>query len=154
MILSGNGIHRQSRAVILFQIRRKMTGNNPNLYLVNMNVYITFGKILLICSKILSENEILTSIMGHNSDPDLPKMTGNNPNLDLVNIIAYTKFCRIMSICSKDIKQKRNSDINQGHNSVTNKTKMIGNISNLDLVSISVYIKFDLFSRYRAETKS
>ena len=57
---------------------------------------------------------IRTSIMGHNSDPDLRRMTGNNPNPVLVNIVAYTKFCQIMSICSKDIKQKRNSEINQG----------------------------------------
>ena len=29
----------------------KMTGNNPNLDLVNMNAYIKFGEILLICSQ-------------------------------------------------------------------------------------------------------
>ena len=29
----------------------KMAGNNPNLDLVNMNAYIKFGEILLICSQ-------------------------------------------------------------------------------------------------------
>ena len=46
--------------------------------------------------KILSRNEILTSIKGHNSDTNNKSMTDNNPNLDLVNINAYTtlvKFC-------------------------------------------------------------
>ena len=30
---------------------RKMTGNSPNLDIVNMNAYIKFGEILLICSQ-------------------------------------------------------------------------------------------------------
>ena len=66
--------------------------------------------------KILSGNEYLISIKGHNSVTNLQKMTGNNPNLDLLNINAYTKFGQILSI--QDIHQKRNSErnseINQG----------------------------------------
>ena len=64
--------------------------------------------------KILSGNEILTSIKGHNSIKILLKMTGNNPKLDLVNDDVHTKFSRILSICSLDIERKRNSDVNQG----------------------------------------
>ena len=64
--------------------------------------------------KILSENEILTSIKGHNSVANLQKMTFYNPNLDLVNAHVYTNFGLILSIGSQDIEQKRNSDINQG----------------------------------------
>ena len=64
--------------------------------------------------KILSGNEILTSIKGHNSVKILPKMTGNNPKLDLVNVDVHTKFGQILSIRSQDIERKRNSDINQG----------------------------------------
>ena len=64
--------------------------------------------------KILSRNEILTSIKGHNSVKILRKMTGNNPKLDLVNDDVHTKFGRILSICSQDIERKRNSDVNQG----------------------------------------
>ena len=64
--------------------------------------------------KILSGNEILTSIKGRNSFKILQKMTGNNPKLDLVNVDVYTKFGRILSIRSQDIERKRNSDVNQG----------------------------------------
>ena len=64
--------------------------------------------------KILSGNEILTSIKGRNSVKILRKMTGNNPKLDLVNVDVHTKFGQILSIRSQDIERKRNSDINQG----------------------------------------
>ena len=64
--------------------------------------------------KILSGNEILTSIKGRNSVKILRKMTGNNPKLDLVNVVAHTKFGWILSIRSQDIEQKQNSDVNQG----------------------------------------
>ena len=64
--------------------------------------------------KILSGNEILTSIKGHNSVKLLRKMTGNNPKLDLVNVDVHTKFGRIPSIRSQHIERKRNSDVNQG----------------------------------------
>ena len=64
--------------------------------------------------KILSGNEILTSINGRNSVKILRKMTGNNPKLDLVNVDVHTKFGRILSIRSQDIERKRNSDVNQG----------------------------------------
>ena len=62
--------------------------------------------------KILSGNEILTSIKGRNSVKILPKMTGNNPKLDLVNVDVHTKFGQILSIRSQDIERKRNSDVN------------------------------------------
>ena len=64
--------------------------------------------------KILSGNQILTSIKGRNSVKILRKMTGNNPKLDLVSVDVHTKFGQILSICSKDIERKQNSDINQG----------------------------------------
>ena len=64
--------------------------------------------------KILSGNEILTLIKGHNSIKILGKMTGNNPKLDLVNVDVHTKFGRILSMRSQDIERKRNSNVNQG----------------------------------------
>ena len=64
--------------------------------------------------KILSGNEILKSIKGHNSVKILQKMTGNNPKLDLVNVVVHIKFGQILSIRSQDIERKRNSDVNQG----------------------------------------
>ena len=47
--------------------------------------------------KILSGNEILTSIKGRNSVKILRKMTGNIPKLDLVNDGVHTKFGWILS---------------------------------------------------------
>ena len=64
--------------------------------------------------KILSGNEILTSIKGCNSAPNLRKMTLYNLNLDLINCNVYQNLVKILSIGSKDIERKRSSDINQG----------------------------------------
>ena len=64
--------------------------------------------------KILSKNQILTSIKGRNSVANLRKTKIQNTNLDLVTDNVFTKFGLILSIRSKDIEQKPNSDINQG----------------------------------------
>ena len=56
--------------------------------------------------KILSGNEILTLIKGHNSVANLQRMTRYNPNLDLVNANVYTNFGQILSLGSQDIEQK------------------------------------------------
>ena len=64
--------------------------------------------------KILSGNEILTSIKGRNSVKTLQKMTGNNPKLDLVNVVVHTKFGHILSNRPQDIERKQNSDVYQG----------------------------------------
>ena len=61
--------------------------------------------------KILSGNEILTSIKCRNFVKILRKMKGNNPKSDLD---VHTKFGQILSICSQDIEQKQNSDVNEG----------------------------------------
>ena len=57
--------------------------------------------------KILSGNEILTSIKGHNSVKILRKMTGNNPQLDLVNVDVHTKFGQILSSHAQDNEWKQ-----------------------------------------------
>ena len=56
--------------------------------------------------KILSGNEILTSIKGRNSVKILQKKTSYNPKLDLDNVDVHTKFGRILSIRSQDIERK------------------------------------------------
>ena len=56
--------------------------------------------------KVLSGNQILKSIKGHNSVKILRKLTGNDPKLDLVNVDVHTKFGWILSICSENIEQK------------------------------------------------
>ena len=87
---------------------------NPNLDIIYVNVYTNLVKFCPLVLKILSGNEILTSIKGNNSVANLQKMTLYNPNLDLVNAYVYTNFGYILSIGSQDIERKRNSDINQG----------------------------------------
>ena len=57
--------------------------------------------------KILSGNEILTSIKGRNSVANLRNLTLYNPNLDTINVNVYTKFGQILSIGSQDIEPKR-----------------------------------------------
>ena len=64
--------------------------------------------------KILSKNQILTSIKGRHSVVNLRKTKIYNTNVDLVNDNVYTKFGLNLSICSQEIEQKPNSDVNQG----------------------------------------
>ena len=64
--------------------------------------------------KILSKNQILTSIKGRNSVANLRKTKIYDTNVDLVNDNVFTKIGLFLSIRSQDIEQKPNSDINQG----------------------------------------
>ena len=70
-------------------------------------------KVCQLVLKILSGNEILTSIKGHNSVANLRNLPLYNPNLDIINVNVYTKFGKILYIGSQDIERKRNSNINQ-----------------------------------------
>ena len=79
--------------------------------LMNIQNLVLFCQFIL---KILSENQILTSIKGRNSVGNLRKTKIYNPNVDLVNDNAYTKFGLNLFIRSQDIEQKPNSDVNQG----------------------------------------
>ena len=63
--------------------------------------------------KILSTNEISTSIKGNNSVENERKILLKLLNLHLVNINAHTKFDQNLQINSQDIEHKRNSDVNQ-----------------------------------------
>ena len=78
---------------------------------MHMQYLVKFHQLFL---KILSGNEILISIKGHNSVINKWKVMHNNSKLDLVNINAYAKSCQIPSIYSQDIEWKQNSDIDQG----------------------------------------
>ena len=64
--------------------------------------------------KILSKNQILTSIKGCNSVANLRKTIIYYTNIDLVNDNVNSKFGLNLSIRSYDIEQKTNSDVNQG----------------------------------------
>ena len=101
-----------------------MTGNNPNLDLVNINAHTKFGQNLSIRSQDMSLkeilNKILTSVKGHNSITKVRKIMCNNPNLDLVSINAYSKFGQILSICSQDIEWEGNYDAGMTHRMTDN----------------------------------
>ena len=93
---------------------RKTTIYFTNVDLVNDDVYIQ--NLVLFCQfvlKILSKNQILTSIKGCNSVANLRKTKIYNTNLDLVTDNVYTNFGLILSIRSQDIEQKPNFDVNQ-----------------------------------------
>ena len=64
--------------------------------------------------KILSKNQILTSIKGRNSVAFLRKTKINNTKLDLVTDNVYTNFRLNLSIHSQDVEQKPHFDVNQG----------------------------------------
>ena len=64
--------------------------------------------------KILSKNQILTSIKGRDSVANLRKTRIYNTNVDLVNDNVFTKFGLNRSIRFRDIEQKPKSDVNQG----------------------------------------
>ena len=53
---------------------------------------ISLVKFCLLVLKILSGNEILTSIKGRNSVANLQNLTLYNPNLDIIKVNVYTKF--------------------------------------------------------------
>ena len=66
--------------------------------------------ICLFFLKILSKNQILTSIKNGNSVANLRKTMIYDTNIDVVNDNVYTKFGHNRSIRFQDIEQKLNSD--------------------------------------------
>ena len=94
--------------------------------------------------KILSKNQILTSIKGHNSVANLRKTKIYNTNLDLVTDNVYTNFGLILSIRSQDMEQNPNFDVIKGRNSLANLRKTAIYYTKVDLVNDNVYTKFGL----------
>ena len=70
----------------------EMTLYNPNLDLINVNVYTKFVLNLFILCQDIEQNEILTSIKGRYSVANLRKTKLYNPNIDLINDNVHTKF--------------------------------------------------------------
>ena len=73
-----------------------------------------FVSIYLFVLKVLSKNQNLTLIKGHNSVANLEKTMIFNISVDLVNDYVYTKFGLNWFIRFQDIEQKLNSDVKQG----------------------------------------
>ena len=104
----------KSRVVTLLQICEKQ---QFTLLTLILSMMMCIQNLVLFCQlvlKILSKNQILTSIKGRNSVANLRKTKIYNTNLDLVTDNVYTNFGLILSIHSQDIEQKPNFDINQG----------------------------------------
>ena len=144
-LLSGNKILTLIKGHNSIIHLRKLLCNNPNLDLVNINVYPKFGQIPSICSKAIQQKQNSDKTHGSSraiTDTLSWKLTCNNPNLDLVNINAYAKFGRTPSIRSQDIEWKWNSDNNHGSSRaitlVTIWWKVTRNNPNLDLININV----------------
>ena len=82
-----------------------------------LSMMMCIQNLVLFCQfvlKILSKNQILTSINGRNSVANLRNTNIYNTNLDLVTDNVYTNFGLILSIRSQDIEQITNFDVNQG----------------------------------------
>ena len=73
--------------------------------------------------KILSKNQILTSIKGRNYVANLRKTTIYKTKVDLVSDIVYTKFGLNRSICFQDIEQNSILSSIKGSKSVANLPK-------------------------------
>ena len=104
----------QSGVLTLLQICKKQQFTLLTLILSMMTC---IQNLVLFCQfvlKILSKNQILTSITGRNSVANLRKTKIYNTNLDLVTDNMYTNFGLILSIRSQDIEHKPNFDVNQG----------------------------------------
>ena len=74
--------------------------------------------ICLFVLKILSKNQILTSISGRNAVANLRKTIIYITNVALVNDYLYIKFGLNRSICFQDIELKLNSYVNQGRDPI------------------------------------
>ena len=96
---------------------RKTKIFNINIDLVNVKLIMCIQNLVSVCLfflRILSKNQILTSIKGRNSVANLRKTMFNNTKIDLVNDNVYTKFGLNRSIRFQDIEQKLKSGVNQG----------------------------------------
>ena len=90
--MSGNEILTSIKGHNSVANMRKMTLYNPNLDLINVNVYTQFGKILSIGSQDIERKRNLTSIKGCNSVANLRNLKLYDPNLDSINVNVHTKF--------------------------------------------------------------
>ena len=90
--------------------------------------------------KILSKNQILTSIKGRNSVANLRKTKIYNTNFDLVTDNVYINFGLILMILSKN--QILTSI--KGRNSLVNLRKTTIYNTKVDLVDDNVFTKFGL----------
>ena len=103
--------------------------------------------LVLICQfvlKILSKNQILTSIKGRNSVANLRKTKIYNTNLDLVTDNVHTNFGLICQFVLKILSKNRILTSIEGRSSVANLRKTTIYNNKVDLVDDHVFTKFGL----------
>ena len=94
--------------------------------------------------KILSKNQILTSIKGRQSVANLRKTKLYNTNLDLVTDNVYTNFGLFCQFVFKILSKNQILTSIKGRNSLANLRKTIIYYTKVDLVNDNVYTKFGL----------
>ena len=92
--------------------------------------------------KLLSGNEILTSIKGHNSVANLRNLTLYNSNLDLVIGNVYKILVEFCPLVLKILSGNEILTSIKGRNSVGNLQNLMLYNPNLDIIYINVYTKF------------
>ena len=111
-----------------------------------LSMMMCIQNLVLFCQfvlKILSKNQILTSIKGRNSVAYLRKTKIYNTNLDLVTDNVYTNFGLILSILKILSKNQILTSI-KGRNSLANLRKTTIYNTKVDLVDDNVFTKFVL----------
>ena len=107
--------------------------------------------------KILSKNQILISIKGHNSVANLQKLTLYKPNIDLLMIMYIQNLVKFCPFVLKILSRNQILMSTKGHKSVVNLRKMTLYNPNIDLVNDNVYNfwlnSVHAFSRYGAKTR-
>ena len=125
------------------------------IYITNIDLLLTLILSMMICIqnlvlfcqfvlKILSKNQILTSIKGRNFVANLRKTKIYDTNLDLITDNVYTNFGLILSIRSQNIEQKPILTSIKGRNSLVNLRKTTIYNTEVDLVNDNVCTTFGL----------
>ena len=107
--------------------------------LMSMQNLVQFCPLVL---KILGGNEILTSIKGRNSVPNLRNLPLYNPNLDTINVNVYTNLVKFCPLVLKILSGNKILTSIKGRNSVANLRNLTLYNPNLDLINVNVYTKF------------
>ena len=99
---------------------------------------------LVLVLKLLSKNQILTSIKGRNSVANLRKTKIYNTNLDLVTDNVYTTLVSFCQFVLKILSKNQILTSIKGRNSLANLRKTTIYYTKVDLVNDNVYTKFGL----------
>ena len=106
--------------------------------LICIQILVKFCPLVL---KILSGNEILTSIKGCNSAPNLRKMTLYNPNLGLSIVMCIQNLVKFCPLVLKILSGNEVLTSIKGCNSVSNLQNLTFIHPNVDIINVNVHKK-------------